>query len=266
MNGWVRLAAWLLALAVVALPVVAVLGGWLAPERWPIRHMQVTAEYQRVHAEQIRAAVAMHIGRGYFDTDPVELRATLAQLPWVQQAEVRKRWPDRLDILIVEHRPRAQWGKDRLLSDEGELFSLPRDQMLHGLPLFEGPDDRTADLVAFHERASQQLAPLGLGVAGVRLSARGSWSLSLTDGARIVVGRSATPEARLARLVRVLPKVLASEARPFRRIDLRYTNGFAIAWGEQVAQGSGVARPVADALATAFTNHQSRITNHGFST
>ena len=53
MSGLIRVFAWLLALGLAALPVVAVLNGWMAPDRWPIRHLQVTAEYQRVSAEQV---------------------------------------------------------------------------------------------------------------------------------------------------------------------------------------------------------------------
>jgi cell division protein FtsQ len=44
-----------------------------------------------------------------------------------------------------------------------------------------------------------------------------------------MIGR-ADPEPRLRRLVRVLPQLLAGEARGFERIDLRYTNGFAVRW------------------------------------
>ena len=46
-----------------------------------------------------------------------------------------------------------------------------------------------------------------------------------------MVGR-ADPAPRLQRLVRYLPTLLAGEARAFDRIDLRYTNGFAVRWLE----------------------------------
>ena len=232
MTRLTRLLAWMLALGVVALPLVAVLNGWMAPQRWPIRHLQVTAEYQRVSAEQVRATVAAHMGRGYFDTDPVALRHALGALPWVRHAEVRKRWPDRLEVLLVEHRARAHWGRDRLLSDEGIVFEVPKARELQGLPFLAGPDERMTEVVALHDSARRHLAGAGLALEGVSLSRRGSWTLRLKGGARIVIGRVAAPDVRLVRLVRVLPRVLAGESRAVRRIDLRYPNGFAIAWQE----------------------------------
>lgn len=241
MSGLIRVLAWLMALAVVALPVVAVLNGWMAPDRWPIRRLQVTAEYQRVSAEQIRSTVAAQMGRGYFDTDPTGIRAALAGLPWVENVEVRKRWPDRIDVVLVEHRARAHWGTDRLLSDHGEIFTTPGADDLQGLPRLSGPDDRIPEVMAMYERAGTLLAPTGLRVEGVRLSVRGSWSLQLANGASIVIGRSATPEARLGRLAQVLPQLLQGEQRPFARIDLRYTNGFAVRWEAPApAPGMGV--------------------------
>ena len=263
MSVLIRIVAWVLALAVVTLPVVAVLNGWMAPDRWPIRHLQVTAEYQRVSVEQIRTTVAAHMGRGYFDTDPTAVRTALAGLPWVEHVEVRKRWPDRIEVTLVEHRARAHWGEDRLLSDHGVLFVTPGASDVQGLPRLSGPDDRVDEVIAFFESAQQQLAATGLSLEGARLTPRGSWSLHLKGGARIVVGRSAAPEARIARLVRVLPQLLEGERRPFERIDLRYTNGFAIAWGEP---GAGEAAPGAAARQVAFTRSNPLIRIPGFST
>ena len=246
MSGPLRLLAWLLALVVVALPLVAVLNGWMAPQRWPIRHLSVTAEYQRVSVEQVRATVSAQLGQGYFDTDPAAVRRALAALPWVRHAEVRKRWPDRLEVVLVEHRARAHWGEHQLLSDDGVVFDVPGAAELAGLPFLEGPVDRMAEVVAMHERARQQLAGIGLVLEGTRLSLRGSWRLRLKGGVSIVLGRAADPELRLARLVRVLPRALAGQTRAPRRIDLRYANGFAIAWAEP-GNASGDAEGAADA-------------------
>ena len=229
MNGVIRFLAWMLALAVVTMPVVAVLNGWIAADHWPIQRLRLTAEYERVSAEQVRSAVAPQLGRGFFALDLAEVRRAVATLPWVEQVEVRKRWPDLIEVSLREHRAYARWGQDRLLSDRGALFTASGLEQLQGLPLLEGPDAQVTEVVAFYAAAQRAFTGTGLGVNGVRLSARGSWSVSLGNGARVVIGR-ADPEPRLQRLVRVLPQLLSGEARGFERIDLRYTNGFAVHW------------------------------------
>ena len=229
MNAAIRVLAWSIALLLVTLPVVAILNGWLAGDRWPIERLRLTAEYQRVNGEQVRTAVASQLGRGFFAVDLAEVQKAVAALPWVERVEVRKRWPDLIEITVHEHRAFARWGADRLLSDRGALFTAPGLEQVQGLPQLEGPDARLQEVVSLYGDAQKIFAGTSLAVHGVRLSARGSWNLTLADGARIVIGR-AEPQPRLQRLVRYLPTLLGGETRSFDRIDLRYTNGFAVRW------------------------------------
>ena len=54
--------------------------------------------------------------RGFFAVDLEAAQTAVAHLPWVERAEVRKRWPDVLEVQVIEHMPFARWGADRLLS------------------------------------------------------------------------------------------------------------------------------------------------------
>ena len=233
MNALLRVLAWTLAIVLVALPVVAVLQGWIAGERWPMRSLAVTGEFQQVDETAVREAVLPLVQRGFFAVDLVQVRGAVAELPWVDRVEVRKRWPDRLEVSLTEHSPVARWSGDRMLSEDGKLFDAPPGAGA-GLPLFEGPDARASELMAFHSLARPLFLPLGLKVDTVTLSARGSWSLLLDDGTRIEAGRG-DPQARLARFARMLPKIRAADPRLLVRADLRYTNGFTLVWQDAPA-------------------------------
>jgi cell division protein FtsQ len=229
MNALLRIAAWILAIALVVAPVAAVLNGWIGGSRWPMRHLLVTGEFRQVSDLRVREVVQPNVQRGFFAVDLDSLRAQLRALPWVKSVEVRKRWPDRLEVGIVEYRPLARWGAGRMLSENGELFPAPKG--LGGkLPLFVGPDARAEDMIAFHAQARPLFLGSGLQVTQVRLSARGSWSLLLSDGTEVEVGRSDV-EHRLQRFSHLLPRLTNNEPRRLARADLRYTNGFALVWG-----------------------------------
>src|SRR5215813_9385297 len=43
--------AWGIAISLVLLPVVGVLNGWFAADRWPVRYLRVDAEFNHVSAE-----------------------------------------------------------------------------------------------------------------------------------------------------------------------------------------------------------------------
>lgn len=229
MNAIIRVLAWTLALALVALPVVAAVNGWIGGGHWPLRTLRVQGELHRVDPALLRATVLPYAAKGFFAVRLGDAQAAVARLPWVERAEVRKRWPDVLEITIVEHRPFARWGKDRLLSQHGRLFPTQGAPVPNGLPLLDGPDSRVADVVALYNQSSELFSPSGIDVRAVTLDRRGSWSLSLSSGTQVVIG-SSEARLRLARFARLLPQLLSQKQLPLARADLRYTNGFALSW------------------------------------
>ncbi len=229
-----RLLAWLVAITLIALPLVGVLQGWFAADRWPVRQLQVQGEFKHVSAEQLRAAVAPDLRAGFFALDLDRVRRSVAALPWVAEVEARKRWPDTLDLRVLELHPFAHWGQGRLLARDGRLFAVPDADAVENLPHLSGPDDRVVDVVDFYEEARREFARFRLRVDTVDLSERGSWSLQLSNGGTVVIGRD-QPEQRLARFIAVMPILMQGRSEGFVYADLRYSNGFAVKWPDAPA-------------------------------
>lgn len=232
MNALARILAWALAVALVALPVVAVVQGWIGAERWPLRTLRINDNLQQVDPDVVREAVLPYARQGFFAVRLDEARAAVARLPWVEQAEVSKRWPDVLEVRVSEHRPYARWGDERLLSQQGRVFPAADVDVPQGLPLLHGPDGRVEDVVELYQEASSLFAPAGYGVRALLLDNRGSWAMVLSNGTEVVIG-SHQARIRMARFARLLPQLLQQKQLPLARADLRYTNGFALTWAEE---------------------------------
>ena len=86
-------------------------------------------------------------------------------------------------------------------------------------------------MLAFYNQTRELFAPIGLGVRELRQDARGSWSLRLSNGAQVLIGRQ-DAESRVRRFAELMPKLIAPQGRALRRADLRYANGFALQWSE----------------------------------
>lgn len=236
MTALSRLLAWGIALTLLALPVVGLLNGWFARERWPVRELSVQAPFDHVSAEQVRAAVQPLLEQGFFALPLQDVRDALAALPWVERVEARKRWPDVLELVVHEQQPYARWGEDRLVNRSGRLFSVTGSGAPGGLPRLSGPDERLGEVLAFHLQVLEALAGSGLDLEGLALSSRGGWTLQLAGGARVRVGRE-QPLARLHRFVDVWPRLAAASEVPLASADLRYENGFALRWAEPAEAG-----------------------------
>jgi cell division protein FtsQ len=237
-NALLRILAWTFAVALVVLPVVAVLNGWIAAERWPLRTLRVQGALHNVDEQALRATVLPYAQRGFFAVQLEDAQAAVARLPWVERAEVRKQWPDILEVHVIEHRPFARWGEDRLLSEHGRLFPVKGIRVPASLPQLGGPDARVPDVVALYNESRALFASTGHDVRALKLDARGSWSLVLSDGAEVIVGRS-DARPRIGRFARLLPQLLNQPQRVLRRADLRYTNGFALQWAAAPAAPAG---------------------------
>ena len=233
MNAFLRIAGIAIAIGLIVFPVAAVMKGWIGTERFPLTKLRVTSDARHVADAELQQVLAPYARQGFFAVRLDDARAELAKLPWVESAEVSKRWPDVLEVRISEHRPLALWDETLLLSERGTLY--PRAAMgsalPKGLPQLGGDPRRVAEVLSFYNQSRELFAPLGIGVRELRQDARGSWSLRLSDGAEVIVGRQ-DAEDRVRRFAELLPKLIAPAGRTLQRADLRYANGFALKWSE----------------------------------
>ena len=235
MRGSIRLAAWCLAIALVVLPIIGVLNGWFAADRWPVTQLTVQAEFKHVSAEQIRAVVQPRLGKGFFALNLDTVQKAVAALPWVESVEASKRWPDTLLLRVYERQPFARWNSDQLISREGKVFTVPNAADYNQLPDLHGPDDHLAEVVSFFADAQKAFLGTHLKISGVTLTERGSWSVATASGAQIVVGDRNQAGRRLSRFLDVYPQMVAGHDQGFVYADLRYTNGFAVKWPQATA-------------------------------
>lgn len=243
MKGTFRLVAWCLAIALVALPVVGVLCGWFAANRWPVTQLTVQAEFKHVNPADIRAAVLPRLGKGFFALNLDAVQKSVAALPWVESVEARKRWPDTLVLRIYERQPFARWNDKQLISRQGLVFDAPDADSAGALPDLHGPDTRLAEVVSFYAETQKAFAGTHLQITGVALTERGSWSVSTASGAQIVIGDRDQAGRRLHRFLDVYPQLIAGHADGFTYADLRYTNGFAVRWPQPPVANPAGATP-----------------------
>jgi cell division protein FtsQ len=203
--------------------------GIVTSERWPIRWLEVNGAFQRVSAEQVRASLASRLGANFFTVDLQGLQAAAQGISWVSAARVQKQWPDTVRVVVEEYVPVAHWNSGRLLADTGGLFAVPEADEIQGLPWLEGPEGRLGEVLETWAGFDDMLLPFGLAITRLKLDDRGAWSLELSNGTRVQLGRESTAE-RLQRLLASWETLMRQQEVPPVDVDLRYTNGFAVLW------------------------------------
>jgi cell division protein FtsQ len=218
---------------------LALLGGallWLSRAPWmSIRVIQLEGDMQRNSLSTVRANATPRLSGNFISLDLDKARAAFEAVPWVRQATLRRVWPDRLAVRLVEHRPVALWkgedGNERLVNAQGEVFEANLgDVEDDDLPTLSGPDGTSAQLLALFRRLDPLFARNGQQLSSLQLSGRGSWRAEFDSGAVVDIGRGSEDElvARCERFLRTVGQVTGRYQRELRQADLRHAEGYAV--------------------------------------
>lgn len=149
-----------------------------------------------------------------------EARDKLIALPWVENAEVRKVYPDTVEIKLSERTAFAIWqhGDDlSLIEKDGKVIAPLRDNKFASLPLFVG-EGAEVEAAAFEEQLSNWPDLQKRVTAYMRIGDR-RWDLRMDNG---VVVR--LPEENLARAMHTLSTLEQDQQvleRDIETVDLR---------------------------------------------
>lgn len=195
---------------------------------FPLRELTVQGDLAHTNRDELEAATRGRTSGNFFAVDLAALREGLEQLAWVRKADVRRVWPDRIEVRLEEHVALARWGDVGLVNTFGERFP---GQSNAALPIFAGPPRTEGEVTRRYRRYAVLLAPLGANLERVILTPRYAWQLRMSNGLSIELGRDLAndqAEARLARFATAYPRTLGRINLRHEYVDLRYPNGFAL--------------------------------------
>jgi len=205
----------------------------LRAENFPVQQVRFEGSFRHVTQQELEAAVLEHVRGNFLLVDLEAVKGRVEAIPWVHRASVRRQFPNEITIRFSEQELVARWGEDAWVNASGEVARIPGAAVAGDLPRLAGPEGSSAEVLAAFRDFRAALAAGGLTLLGLELAPRRSWTLELEaeGGHRLtLVLDDADPRARLERFARAYRSTLAAQVEAIRRVDLRYTNGFAVEW------------------------------------
>lgn len=191
---------------------------------FPLREVKVDGQLSHVSREQVKLIVARHLKGNFFTLDLVKAHDAFEKLPWARKVSIRRRWPDKLEVVIEEHQELARWGSIALVNTHGELFHAASGS---DLPVFFGPGDGVVEVATEYAEYSKILKGANLEIASLALTPRRAWQVTTRNGIVIELGRIEM-QPRLQKFVSVYSSTLVGLNKKITYADLRYPNGFAV--------------------------------------
>ena len=215
------------------------------PGRFSVNEVIVAGYAPDVDPAEVLLAVKDMGPTSWFSVDLAEVEQVVKTVPWVYDAEVRRKWPGKLIVNLSQAEPVANWNRIEWLNAAGEKLVMPEAFADERLPRLFGPMGRqldvlhTVSLLTAHMPATWRLEE-------VELTDRGAWSAmlkisNLPGPITVRLGKQHL-EKRLIRLVQGVELIQPDDLKNFREFDLRYPNGFAARFNATANGGNVVGK------------------------
>jgi cell division protein FtsQ len=227
-----RLKRGLLATAGVA---SLVLGGFIyhSFDR-PLTNVMISGDFQYLHERELTELLRDHLQVGFLSVDLKGLQREIEGHPWVDQVSIWRQWPTTLQVDVIEEIPIARWGDSGFLNHRGKQLDNPSDIRLKTLPVLQSNSATSEKMMGHYQRFNQQLSATGLRIISLEYDVAGAWQLQTTANFRLFLGRDQLLP-KLRRFAQIWTSGLSAQSSLIENVDLRYPNGFAVAWKDQTA-------------------------------
>ncbi len=215
-------------LGIVVLSFIFAINQFKLSSYFPVKTVRVYG-INRVDQREVQELLLPLVNRGFFTINVEYIRDRLMQMPWVSTLSVRRIWPDRVEVDVVEKNAVARWNQAILLSENGELFSPKQETYPSNLPTLIGPEGQQITMLQYFNQINRLLVPLHAKISSLELTPYFTWKLTLNNGIALQVGHKDIL-TRLDHFVKVYPKIVGNRASDIEYVDLRYPNGMAVRW------------------------------------
>lgn len=198
-------------------------------ELLPVKYVRTEGVFEYIAKNDVKQALKPLVEAGFLAADIQHIRQAVLSLPWVEKVEVKRIWPDAIDIKVYEQKPYVRWGRKGLLNAKGELFEPDNLNKFKALPVLVGPNQQEKKLLEIMKGLKTALADKDLELMSFEVNERRAWKLTLANEMEVQLGREEQLR-NFQRFLKTMTVFKEEQMKAMAKVDLRYPNGFAVAW------------------------------------
>lgn len=195
----------------------------------PIKHVRVEGAFQHISKKKMKELLLSQVSYGLYNADIQQIHQSVYTLPWVENVEVKRVWPDTLDIKLTEQTPVVRWKNTGFLNRNGDLFKPKNKQGFDHLPLLSGSKEHEKELLQTMQELNVILAEKNMRVAALKVDKRRAWTIKLQNNMELILGKN-KPLKKLKRFLKTQYLIGEQQIAQVAIADLRYPNGYSLAW------------------------------------
>lgn len=212
------------------------------PEAFVIDQLKIKGQFHYLQPSDIEQVVKQESLGNFFSIDLSDIKQRVESVPWVQNADIRREWPNTLLINTREHRPVMLFNDTERnnddtnpltkhwLTSQGRVVELPGSINLDSPIVLFGNQRDSQLLLKQTYQWKQLIESHDLKIIEVQLSNSHAWTLRLSylqNEFDVLLGR-VDIEQRLSRFLFLFDGEFRQADQLLTRVDARYPNGLAI--------------------------------------
>lgn len=220
-----------LALIIGLLLLILYMGGKALRDAPPAVIQVSTQGLSTVQYQKLNQAMSQQTVDSFFTTDLQALRDVAIELDWIDQASVTRDWQRGIVVAALPKQAVANFGTERLVDAKGVVF-VPADgeELIQSqFATLQGEIGQAPVIMQQLQQINDWYTSLNMQVEDIILTPRMTWLIRFDSGLRVIVDNEDTAQ-KLLNLSHLLDNQLSTRLNNIQSIDLRYKNGFAVAW------------------------------------
>ena len=189
---------------------------------YPIEEVEITTTISNYDTEKVNDIVVPIYGQDLLSVDLSDIKRSIRSDDWIRDVEIKKSFPDTLEIIIIPQQPFAIYNSKIMMMDGSVIGarSLPID-----LPIIIDHTNDSLSSMNTMILTDKLLQKIDLDIKKVEIH---DSLIKVFTSTNMLISDRVNYEVNLNRLVISFQDLKKLFKREIKSIDMRYSNGFAI--------------------------------------
>ena len=189
---------------------------------YPIEEVEITSTSSGYDNETIKDIVHSIHGQDLLSLDLSDIKRKISSDDWIKDVELKKSFPDKLEIIIIPQQPFAIYNSKIMMMD-GTVIVVPSLSL--DLPIIIDHTNDSLSSMNIMILTDELLQKIDLEIKKVEIH---DSLIKVFTSTNILISDRVNYEVNLNRLVISFQDLKKLFKREIKSIDMRYSNGFAI--------------------------------------
>ena len=189
---------------------------------YPIEEVEITSTTSNYDTEKINDIVASIQGQDLLSLDLSDIKRSIRSDDWIRDVEIKKSFPDTLEIIIIPQQPFAIYNSKIMMMD-GTVIEAVSQQL--DLPVIVDHTNDSLSSMNTMILTDKLLQKIDLDIKKVEIH---DSLIKVFTSTNMLISDRVNYEVNLNRLVISFQDLKKLFKREIKSIDMRYSNGFAI--------------------------------------